>query len=265
LSVLAVCGVGLEVDDSGGDGRPFLWAHGLTSSMASEDATGVFGWRDALGDGWRVVRYDARGHGASGASADESDYAWPNLALDALGLLDTLGIERAVLGGASMGAATALHAAVIAPERVERLVLVIPPTAWSTRSGQAKLYRAGARTVQLLGVGAMVTAARLAPSPKIFRNELAGLREAMLSSQEGLDRHTLPTILRGAAQSDLPDPDAIRSLAVPALILAWDTDPGHPVSTAEKLADLLPDAELHVASEPADVIKWPGLVAGFLG
>jgi pimeloyl-ACP methyl ester carboxylesterase len=265
LSKVEVRGADLEVDDPGGDGHPFLWGHGLTSSMASEDSTGLFGWRAALGDGWRVVRYDARGHGASGATTDEADYAWPNLALDALAVLDALGIERAVLGGASMGAATALHAAVLAPERVERLVLVIPPTAWATRSGQAKLYRAGARTVQLLGVGAMVTAARLAPSPRIFRNELAGLREAMLASQEGLDRHTLPTILRGAASSDLPEPDALRALSMPALVLAWDTDPGHPVATAEQLASLLPDAELHIATEPADVIKWPGLVAGFLG
>ncbi|MEY2462589.1 MAG: 3-oxoadipate enol-lactonase [Acidimicrobiaceae bacterium] len=259
-----VRGVDLEVDDPGGPGRPFVWGHGLTSSMASEDTTNVFDWRGTLGDAWRVVRYDARGHGASGASSDEADYAWPNLALDELGLLDALGLDRVVLGGASMGAATALHAAVLAPERVEKLVLVIPPTAWATRAGQAKLYRAGARTVQLLGVGAMVTAARLAPSPAIFRNELAGLREAMLTSQQGLDRHTLPTVLRGAASSDLPDPDALRALAMPALVLAWDTDPGHPVTTAEQLTDLLPGAELHVAREPAEVVAWPGLVADFL-
>jgi pimeloyl-ACP methyl ester carboxylesterase len=233
--------------------------------MAGEDATGVFGWRDALGDSWRVIRYDARGHGASAASRDESDYAWPNLALDELAVLDELGLERAVLGGASMGAATALHAAALAPERVEKLVLVIPPTAWSTRSGQSKLYRAGARTVQLLGVGAMVTAARLAPSPKIFRNELAGLREAMLSNQEGLDRHTLPTVLRGAASSDLPDADVLRTLTMPALVLAWDTDPGHPGETSERLAELLPDVELHVARQPHEVLEWPKLVAGFLG
>ena len=116
MTLIAVRGAGLEVDDPGADGHPFLWGHGLTSSMASEDSTGVFGWRDALGDGWRVVRYDARGHGASSATSDEADYAWPNLALDSLALLDALGLDRVVLGGASMGAATALHAAVLAPE-----------------------------------------------------------------------------------------------------------------------------------------------------
>ena len=92
MSKLTLRGVDLEVDDPGGDGHPFLWGHGLTSSMASEDGTGLFGWRAALGGGWRVVRYDARGHGASGATSDESDYAWPNLALDALALLDSLGV-----------------------------------------------------------------------------------------------------------------------------------------------------------------------------
>ena len=74
----------------------------------------------------------------------------------------------------------------------------------------------------------------------------------------------LPTILRGAAASDLPPAEAIAALDVPALILAWDTDAGHPVSTAERLAALLPRAELHVAREPEEVSTWPARVAAFV-
>src|SRR5690242_6825837 len=81
------------------------------------------------GNGVRVVRYDARGHGRSAATGDDADYQWSALAQDMLGVLDALGAETAVLGGASMGTATALHAAVSSPQRVEGLVLVIPPTA----------------------------------------------------------------------------------------------------------------------------------------
>jgi hypothetical protein len=43
-------------------------------------------------------------------------------------------------------------------------------------------------------------------------------------------------VLRGAGASDLPPPQVIEKLEMPVLILAWDTDPGHPLSTAEDLA-----------------------------
>jgi len=74
----------------------------------------------------------------------------------------------------------------------------------------------------------------------------------------------LPFVLRGAAASDLPAPDEIATIDRPALILAWDGDPGHPVSTAERLAGLLPRAELHVATRLRDVLNWPTQVADFL-
>jgi hypothetical protein len=71
-------------------------------------------------------------------------------------------------------------------------------------------------------------------------------------------------VLRGAGASDLPAPDVVRGLAAPALILAWETDPGHPLATAERLAELLPDADLHVARRLRDVTSWTRLADGFL-
>jgi len=47
-------------------------------------------------------------------------------------------------------------------------------------------------------------------------------------------------------------------------VLAWDTDPGHPVSTAERLVELLPDAELHVATNVDEIRAWPQMTADFL-
>ncbi|MGH9148740.1 MAG: alpha/beta fold hydrolase, partial [Acidimicrobiales bacterium] len=74
----------------------------------------------------------------------------------------------------------------------------------------------------------------------------------------------LGAALRGAAQSDLPRPDDVRFVIVPTLVLAWAGDPGHPLSTAELLADLMLQAELHVARAFDDVLGWPGLVRRFL-
>jgi len=48
---------------------------------------------------------------------------------------------------------------------------------------------------------------------------------------------------------------------VPTLLLAWIEDPAHPVSSAERLHDLIPGSRLDLARTHADVRRWPGLVA----
>jgi pimeloyl-ACP methyl ester carboxylesterase len=136
-----VPGAHLAATISGDGSRTLVWGHGLLSDRASEDELGLFDW-SAL-DGVRLVRYDARGHGASSAPADPDELRWSALAQDMLAVGEAVGASRFVAGGASMGCATALHAAVAAPERVEALVLVIPPTAWETRTAQAQMYAAG--------------------------------------------------------------------------------------------------------------------------
>ena len=50
----------------------------------------------------------------------------------------------------------------------------------------------------------------------------------------------------------------------PALILAWRGDPSHPLSTAERLAELLPNAELHVADSDDDIRAWPVRIREYL-
>lgn len=247
--------------------RHFVWGHGLTSSVAVEDAApGLQVWRD-LPPAWEVVRVDARGHGSAEGPDDPAAYRWPTLAADRLALLDDLGVASAVLAGASMGAATALWATVLAPERVDALVLVIPPTAWATRPAQVRTYRAGARLLSApLGHKAFLTAARLAPKPAILRDELAPLADRLLEGIAAIPRTRLAAILRGAADSDLPPPDELAAAVGdrPVLVLAWDSDAGHPVSTAEALGGALPHAEVHVATTPAEVLAWPATVGSFL-
>ena len=60
----------------------------------------------------RLVRYDARCHGASARTGGADALRWSNLAEDMTHLADALDADRVVLGGASMGCATALYAAV---------------------------------------------------------------------------------------------------------------------------------------------------------
>ena len=108
-----------------GEGPPLVMAHGLLASIAT---MAVFGdVSDLLMGTFRVVNYDAKGHGESGYTADPDDYTWEALAGDMFHLLRYLGIERAHIGGGSLGAGAGLVFAADYPEMVEKLVLISPP------------------------------------------------------------------------------------------------------------------------------------------
>jgi 3-oxoadipate enol-lactonase len=245
-----------------GEGLPLIWGHGLMGSMDQEDAGGLFDW-EALEQTVRVVRYDARGHGRSEATLDPRGYQWPELACDLRALADALCDEPPVLGGVSMGCATSLHAAVASPEQTGALVLVAPPTAWDTRPRQARVYRFGAEIVERVGLGPFRCFGRLA-SLAVRDRTLARMQRSIMDELNSADPRAVVAALRGAAESDLPQESALRKLEVPALVLAWRGDPTHPLSTAERLAELLPDAELHVAESGPDIRAWPERILGFL-
>jgi pimeloyl-ACP methyl ester carboxylesterase len=249
--------VELAVSDSG-TGTPLFWGHGFASSREQETNGALLDFGE-LARRHRVVRWDARGHGDSGGGLDPAEYTWDNLGRDLLALADAMRVPRFVASGVSMGTATALHAAALAPERVFGLVLVLPPTAYETRAAQAGEYRLGADLVEREGVDRYVERANAEPAPEILRAFASGYEFMPAVTPE-----RLPAVLRGAGASDLPAPAVVRELTVPALILAWDTDPDHPLATAERLAELLPDAELHVARRLRDVTRWTRLVDGFV-
>ncbi|WP_116198814.1 alpha/beta fold hydrolase [Amycolatopsis circi] len=104
--------------DTGGEGPVLLLGHGyfLDHSTFSPQA-------ETLTPEWRVITWDARGHGQTPDDDPGTSYTYWDQARDALGLLDQLGIERAVAGGLSQGGFTALRIALLAPERVAGLVL----------------------------------------------------------------------------------------------------------------------------------------------
>lgn len=247
--------------DTTGEGPVAVYAHGMLLSRQAEAAMGLFGWDavEAL-PGRRFVRYDARGHGASTGRAEAADFTFPQYADDLLALLDRVGDGQPAAGmGSSLGCATMLTAAVRAPERFDRLVLVIPPTAWDTRPAQADLYRRLADATEEGGPAAFGAVLAGAPVPSSLA-DVPGFPPREIGADPGL----LPYLLRGAAASDLPSREEIAGLSQPALILTWADDPGHPVSTAEQLADLLPGAELHIAADAASIRTWGDRIARFL-
>lgn len=252
MPTFEVAGAELAVALSDEGGPPVVQLHGLTSSRARDRVLNLDLGRGLSGT--RLLRYDARGHGRSTGRKVPEAYRWPNLAEDLLRLLDHWFPGERVHGvGPSMGAATLLHAASREPDRFTGLTLMVPPTAWATRSAQAAIYRTAAALIESDGVEAFHAATRGSTPPPAT----VGAPETWPDVADAL----LPSLLRGAALSDLPDPDAVARIEVPTTILAWVADPGHPLSTAQSLAALLPNATLTVARTPGDVEAWPEILS----
>ena len=250
-------GVQLALTDTG-EGLPILWGHGLVGSVEQDEQFSVIDWR-YLARRYRVIQWDARGHGKSGGAAVPDDYRWDNHGRDLIALADALGVDRFVAGGVSMGAAAALHAATQAPRRVMGIVLALAPTAYDTRAAQSDLYRAAAVLIERMGVDAYAEQLRNLPAPEI----LGELSDRYFPEPQVSER-LLPSVLRGVANSDLPAPDAVSAFSAPALLLPWVGDQGHPLSTSERLVELLPNVQVHVAYHLSDVAKWTDRVDAFL-
>ncbi|MCF8590124.1 alpha/beta hydrolase [Gordonia sp. HY285] len=241
--------IATQFSDEGG--RAVVQLHGLTSSRSRDRVLGMDLGRGLSGT--RLLRYDARGHGESTGAAAPDDYRWTNLADDLLRLLDHWFPGERVHGvGPSMGAGTLLHAAVREPERFSSLTLMVPATAWATRGAKAEEYRRSADIVEQEGLAAFVASGADSPHPPAS----ADAPPTLPAVAESL----LPSVLRGAALSDLPPLDDITAIAVPTTILAWIDDPAHPLSTAQALVETLPNASLTVARTPADLAQWPSLL-----
>jgi pimeloyl-ACP methyl ester carboxylesterase len=114
-----------------GKGLPFVFQHGMGADVTQP--------LSSCGNlaGWRIFAMDCRGHGQTEANLDPARISFAQFAEDLAVLLDSLIIERAVVGGISMGAGVALAFALAHPERVNGLILVRP--AWLDRPFPANL------------------------------------------------------------------------------------------------------------------------------
>ena len=252
MAVFAVPGALLDTEVSDEGGHPVVQLHGLTSSRARDRLLDLDLGRGLSGT--RLLRYDARGHGRSTGRKEPTDYTWSRLAEDLLALLDDVFPGEKVHGvGPSMGCGTLLHAAVMDPGRFCSFTLMVPPTAWETRAARADAYRAQADFVEQEGFEAFVAAGRLNPRPPAQ----AGSPETVPQVTEEL----LPWVLRGAALANFPDRADVARIDLPTTILAWTDDPAHPLSTAEALVQLMPDATLRVAATPEQLQTWPQVLA----
>jgi 3-oxoadipate enol-lactonase len=262
LSIRADDGVELAGEDSdpARPGTPIVLLHGLTATRRYV----VMGSRTLQRDGYRVVAYDARGHGCSTAAPDPSAYGYERLALDLEAVLDALDLERAVLAGASMGAHAALCFALRHPERVAGLGLITPSFDPDLPLSEPVLARwdALARGLREGGVEGFVDAYDFSEVPaqwrdtveKVVRQRLAG-HEHPAAVADALE--VVPRSRPFEAMADLA------SIDVPTVVVGSrdEADPGHPLAVGERYAQAIPGAKLIVEDEGPPThspIAWQG-------
>lgn len=117
---VAVRGMQVHVRDEGprDDPVPIVLLHGTGASLHTWE-----GWTRELTRERRVIRFDLPGFGLTGPSPD-GIYTVESYVDTVLALADTLGVQRFVLAGNSLGGYVAWATTVLYPERVERLILV---------------------------------------------------------------------------------------------------------------------------------------------
>ncbi|NLT05893.1 MAG: alpha/beta hydrolase [Solirubrobacterales bacterium] len=247
--------------DDAGAGFPIVLLHGLTATRRNV----VQGSRHLLTRGWRLVGYDARGHGESSAAPAPDGYGYQELAGDLTAVLDARGIERAVLAGSSMGAGTAVRFALDSPERVAALALITPPITPPFRRDDADddsglaVWDRRADALAAGDVEGFVDATGVDALPERWRGP------ARLATRQRIERHrdlaAVADALRGLPRSRLVGSlDEIAAIAAPALVVGSrdDGDPGHPLAIAEAYAERLPHAELAVEEPGETPLAWQG-------
>lgn len=240
--------------EEAGEGPPVVLLHGLSATRRNV----VQGSRALVKRGYRLISYDARGHGASSPAPR---YEYPDFAADLEAVLEHLDLERAALVGSSMGAATTMAFALEHQERVPALVQITPAYTGYARTGDvdAGTWERMAAELERGGVDAFVEAAQPEDLPEKWR---AIAREA---TRQRMERHGDPVAVAQALRQ-VPHSIAwkgleqLTRLEVPVLIVGShdEVDQLHPLGVAEEYARRLPHAELVLEDKGDSPLAWQG-------
>jgi 3-oxoadipate enol-lactonase len=219
-----------------GAGWPVVLLHGfpLTADM----------WRpqlDAPPQGWRLLAPDLRGFGSAAADAATTLDA---MAADVVAWLDALRIERAVIGGLSMGGYVTFALYRLAPERFTALVLA------NTRAAADSPDARGSRDT-LAALVREKGAAALAEAmlPRLLGDAARRSRPALASTVHALVAANSAEGLAGALEAMKNRPDSttmLPGIGRPALVVAGAEDAIVPREESEEMNRLLPRSHLAV-------------------
>ncbi len=247
----------LAYEIHGEKGVPCLLMHGiLLDSLLNRSLAERF-----AREGHRVVLLDLLGHGQSDKPLDPRELRVDFFAEQAVACLDHLGIDRAIIGGVSLGAITALQFAVTAPERCLALFIEMPVMEQST-------------TVAALLFVPMITAVDFAaPVVRAFAGVVRRIPRppvgwlASFMNTASLPPEVIKAVLHGVLVGPVvPASRQRRAIRVPTLIIGHGYDRLHALSDAAVLAAEIPGAKLLEARSIAELRisparLWPEIAA----
>ena len=191
-------------------------------------------------NGYRVLRYDARGHGQS--SAPDEPYSIEMLATDAIGLLDCLAIERVHFCGLSMGGMVGQYLATNHPDRLETATLCATaaylnaPGVWDER--RKLVLETGMSAVVEGTLERWFSPAAAQTIPADLDAVRAGI---LLTPPQGYANSCL-------AIRDMDQRQSIKSIRIPVQVIAGENDPSTTVEAAQEIVDAIKGAKLAVIS-----------------
>lgn len=236
-------------------GEPVVLLHGLTGTHEYV----LMRNRRLDRHGYRTISYDARGHGRSSRAAAEA-YDYSNLAGDLEAVMESLGIDSALMVGSSMGGHTALRYALRQPQRVNGVVFVTPAyhPVESFRPETLERWDVLADALQARGIEGFADA---------YGHPFGGTEEfdaVMRLVRNRLELHddlggvidALRVVPRARPYPEIAD---VGALELPALVIGShdDFDVEHPIAVAEQHAAAL-RAELVVEERGRYPIAWSG-------
>lgn len=230
-----------------------LLIHGASASM--------LWWEEELcrriaDRGRFVIRYDQRDTGRSTSfPVGEPGYGLRDLAGDAVGLLDALGIERAHVVGRSMSGGVALVLAVDHPDRVRSLTLVSTTTG-ELPMGDLSFPEEPDLSDREAVVEHVVEAVRAYSGTSPHFDE--GAVRVLVVEDVARSRDIAATLVNHFAMDfSGPDGGGFADVAVPTLVVHGELDPAFPLAHGEALRDTIPGARLVVLPQAGHDVAPP--------
>ncbi len=210
--------------------------HGFTHTGASWSRVTA-----ALGERYRPLTPDLRGHGAASSSVP----------VDLDGVIsdvDALGRDRFVLGGYSMGGRIAVHAALAMPARVRRLVLIGSSPGLADRDQREARRRADERLAEEVESSSIEQFARRWAQTPVLAGLPAAVAEEVHADRLRSTAPGLARALRGLGTGALPSLwDRLGEIEVPVTLIVGERDQKFRL-TAEQMAARLPQARVEVVA-----------------
>lgn len=197
--------------------------------------------------GYRVLRYDSRGHGQS--VVPEGPYSIELLADDSVGLMDALGLEKVHFCGLSMGGMVGQMLGTRHGDRLISLALCSTSAYMAPR----EIWDERIETVRENGMDAVVDAT-------IDRWFTKAGQERLASDVEKVRRVILNTPVDGfcaccAAIRDMDQRESIHAISTRTMVVVGEHDAGTPVSAAEVIHERIASSELRIISDAAHFVN----------